>query len=108
MSVNDAPHETESNKVEIRRIAKDVENTAIAFFTATSDSLLLYKTVFFLALITDRAVAEITKNVTVLIPPAVPTGEPPINMSNIQMSVEGTVRDSCGTEAKPAVRVVTD
>ena len=64
--------------------------------------------VFFLALITDRAVAEITKNVTVLIPPAVPTGEPPINMSNIQMSVEGTVRDSCGTEAKPAVRVVTD
>ena len=48
------------------------------------------------------------KNVTVLIPPAVPTGEPPINMRNREIIVEGSVRFSWGIEANPAVLVVTD
>ena len=49
-----------------------------------------------------------TVMVTVFIPPAVPTGEPPIIIKIIDTVAEAFVRFSCGTEAKPAVLVVTD
>lgn len=52
--------------------------------------------------------ANITAKVTVLTPPAVPTGEPPINISNRQTIAEESVRFSCAIVAKPAVLVVTD
>ena len=46
--------------------------------------------------------------VTVLIPPAVPTGDPPMNISRLPTAQEVSVRCSCGMDAKPAVRHVTD
>ena len=49
-----------------------------------------------------------TVTVTVFIPPAVPTGEPPISIKIIDTAAEAFVRSSCGTDAKPAVLVVTD
>ena len=47
-------------------------------------------------------------NVVVLIPPAVPAGEPPMNISIHPRSLELSVSPDCDTDAKPAVRVVTD
>ena len=49
-----------------------------------------------------------TAMVTVFIPPAVPTGEPPISIKIIDTAAEAFVKFSCGIEAKPAVLVVTD
>ena len=49
-----------------------------------------------------------TAMVTVFIPPAVPTGEPPISIKIIDTAAEAFVKFSCGTEANPAVLVVTD
>ena len=49
---------------------------------------------------------DITATVTVFIPPAVPTGEPPINIKSRQTIAVAFVRFSCGTVAKPAVLVV--
>ena len=41
-------------------------------------------------------------------PPAVPTGEPPINIKSRQTIADAFVKCSCGTVANPAVLVVTD
>ena len=49
-----------------------------------------------------------TARVTVLMPPAVPTGEPPINISSKDTIAAPFVRFCCGIVAKPAVLVVTD
>ena len=49
-----------------------------------------------------------TAIVTVFIPPAVPTGEPPMDISRRDTKEDAFVRFSCGIEAKPAVLVVTD
>ena len=46
--------------------------------------------------------------VTVFTPPAVPTGDPPINISISDTKEALSVKFSCGTLAKPAVLVVTD
>ena len=52
--------------------------------------------------------ASRTTMVTVLMPPAVPTGEPPINISNKQRMAVAFVKCSCGIVANPAVLVVMD
>ena len=49
-----------------------------------------------------------TARVAVLIPPAVPTGEPPTNISSEQIRAPALVNPSWGMVANPAVRVVTD
>ena len=46
--------------------------------------------------------------VTVFTPPAVPDGEPPMNMSNKKMKEVASLKFSCGIVKNPAVRVVTD
>ena len=46
--------------------------------------------------------------VTVLMPPAVPVGDPPINISPKDTIEEALERFSCGIVANPAVRVVID
>ena len=79
---------------EIKAIEKEQKVTAIAFFNALSEILLLNRTVSRLPVIDDRAAAAIIKNVTVLIPPAVPTGEPPINIISRHKMTEGVVSDS--------------
>ena len=56
----------------------------------------------------EMAVAKNTVKVTVLTPPAVPTGEPPININNKHTNEVAFDKFSCGTVAKPAVLVVMD
>ena len=51
---------------------------------------------------------KIIANVVVLTPPAVPTGEPPVNIKNSVTITEGVVSPFCGIVTNPAVRVVTD
>ena len=47
-------------------------------------------------------------NVTVLTPPAVPVGDPPMIIRNIETSEDASVNAACATVSNPAVRVVTD
>ena len=58
--------------------------------------------------IVANAATKRTAMVTVFIPPAVPTGEPPININNMEIKAEAFVRFCWGTVANPAVLVVTD
>ena len=97
-----------SKTVEINTIAKDILATATALFVICLDRVLLNNDTSFLFLIAEYAVENNTIIVTVLIPPAVPTGEPPINIKNKQRIAEAFVKFSCGMVAKPAVRVVID
>lgn len=46
--------------------------------------------------------------VVVLTPPAVPAGDPPMNISIQPKSFELSLKSPCGTVANPAVLVVTD
>ena len=56
----------------------------------------------------EYAVAHRTTIVTVFIPPAVPMGEPPINI-RIRLNIAvGFVKFSCAIVTNPAVLVVTD
>ena len=52
--------------------------------------------------------SKIIARVVVLTPPAVPIGEPPVNIKNSVTMTEGVVSPFCGIVTKPAVRVVTD
>ena len=56
----------------------------------------------------DKADAIKIKIVTVFTPPAVPTGDPPININNNDTMEEGFDKFCCGMVANPAVLVVTD
>ena len=58
--------------------------------------------------IVERAEQKRTTTVTVLIPPAVPTGDPPIIINISEIAEDALVRFSCGIDANPAVLVVTD
>ena len=49
-----------------------------------------------------------TARVTVFIPPAVPPGEPPMNISRIKMNLLAAVSAAISTVLNPAVRAVTD
>ena len=46
--------------------------------------------------------------VVVLTPPAVPIGEPPMNMRTILTIAELSEKSACGIVSNPAVLVVTD
>ena len=56
----------------------------------------------------NRHFATIIAKVVVLIPPAVPTGEPPTSIIAMEITDVVSRKFSCGTLAKPAVLVVTD
>ena len=86
----------------------DMITTVMALLTNCFDMLLPNSAVWLLLLIMEAAVNAKTVTVTVFTPPAVPTGEPPINMSSKVKNADAFVRFSCGTVAKPAVLVVTD
>ena len=97
-----------SNTVDINIIEKDMLVTATAFRVICLDKFLSNNDTSFLFFIAEYAVANNTMIVTVLIPPAVPTGEPPINIKNKQKIAVEFVKFSCGIVAKPAVLVVID
>ena len=94
--------------VDAEHIVRNVTATATAFFTDASEIRRPNKAVLFLFLTVENAEQMRTATVTVFIPPAVPTGEPPISIRIIDTAAEAFVKFSCGTEAKPAVLVVTD
>ena len=74
-----------------------------------STSILLPKhSVSLCPLRTEITVSASIANVVVLIPPAVPAGEPPINIRIHPSSLELSVSPDWETDANPAVRVVTD
>ena len=100
--------DSESNIVERATMMKDENATAIAFLEARVERFLLNKVTSFLPRTVAIVVAIKTTMVTVLIPPAVPTGEPPINIKIRQMIDDAFVRFSCGRVEKPAVLVVID
>jgi hypothetical protein len=97
-----------SSRVEATTIKPDIHTTAIALLTVCLVMLLLNKSTLSLFFTDATADAIITTIVTVLTPPAVPTGEPPINIRINDKTAEAFVRFSCGTLIKPAVLVVTD
>ena len=94
--------------VDAVQIIRNVITTATAFFTDPSEIRRPNKVALFLFLMVANAEQISTAIVTVFIPPAVPTGEPPISIKITDTATEAFVRFSCGTEAKPAVLVVTD
>ena len=87
---------------------RKVTTTATAFLTEPSEMRRPNSVVLFLFLIVANAEQKRTAIVMVFIPPAVPTGEPPISINMIETAADAFVRFSCGTEAKHAVIVVTD
>ena len=94
--------------VDATQIVTKVTATATAFFTDPSEIRRPNKVALFLFLIVANAEQIRTAMVTVFMPPAVPTGEPPISIKMIDTAAEEFVRFSCGIVAKPAVLVVTD
>ena len=95
-------------RVEMELIIRKVTATATAFFTDSSEMRLPNRVGLFLLRIVANAEQARIAIVTVFIPPAVPTGEPPMSIKIIHTVAEAFVKFSCGTEAKPAVLVVTD
>ena len=94
--------------VDAEHIVRNVTATATAFFTDASETRRPNKVALFLLRMVANAEQMRTAMVTVFIPPAVPTGEPPISIKIIDMAAEAFVKFSCGIVAKPAVLVVTD
>ena len=94
--------------VEAAQIVRKVTATATAFFSEPSEIRRPNRVALFLLRIVANAEQIRTAMVTVFMPPAVPTGEPPTSIRIIDTAAEAFVRSSCTTEAKPAVLVVTD
>ena len=97
-----------SKSVEIKTIINDIQVTATDFFTVCLDMFLLNSETSFLFFIAEYAVANKTTIVIVFTPPAVPTGEPPMNIKIKQTIADAFVKFSCGIVANPAVLVVID
>ena len=96
------------SNVDAEHIVRKATATATAFFTDSSEIRRPNSVALFLFLMVANAEQTSTATVTVFIPPAVPTGEPPISISIIDTAAEALVKFSCGMDAKPAVLVVTD
>ena len=94
--------------VDAVHIVKNDTATATARFTDPSEMRRPNSVALLLFLIVANAEQIRTTTVTVFIPPAVPTGEPPISIRTMDTAAAAFVRFSCGTVAKPAVLVVTD
>ena len=107
-SMAEALHVAIKSKVDVAQIIRNVTETATAFFIDFSEIRRPNSEAPLLFLIVANAEQTRTAIVTVFIPPAVPTGEPPIIIRIIDTVADAFVRFSCGIEAKPAVLVVTD
>ena len=106
---SNAPGCTAQNAMSEITITKKLsEKIDVAFLTVSALILRLKTSVFVLSERLDRREATRIINVVVLIPPAVPEGEPPINIKIEQMIIVHLRSPSCGIVQKPAVLVVTD
>ena len=97
-----------NSMVDAVQIARNITTTATAFLIDSSEMRRPNSVALFLFLIVEKAEQTRTAIVTVFIPPAVPTGEPPINIKIMDTAAEAFVKFSCAMVAKPAVLVVTD
>ena len=84
------------------------ETITVAFLMFFSVTRLLKMILWSSPRIYEYTFKTARKIVTVLTPPAVPIGEPPINISMYDITQEKSVMFSCGKEQKPAVLRVTD
>ena len=107
-SVKDAEVTALKASVEIKTVAKLVAVTARAFPVAPEGKVRLKTETLLRFLRVDQADKSRTAKVTVLMPPAVPTGEPPMNIKSRVIMQDGFVRFCWGIVKKPAVLVVTD
>lgn len=98
----------ESSRVDTNITENDITVTATALYTDCFDIVLPKRETLFFPLIRETVIDKSTAAVTVFMPPAVPTGEPPMNISSKERMAVGFVKFSCGRLANPAVLVVTD
>ena len=80
--------------VDKEQIVRNATATATAFFTDPSEIRRPNKVALFLLRIVANAEQMRTAMVTVFIPPAVPTGEPPISIKMIDIAAEPFVKFS--------------
>ena len=80
--------------VDAEHIAKNATATATAFFTDASETRRPNNVALFLFLMVANAEQIRTAIVTVFIPPAVPTGEPPISIKIIDTVADAFVKFS--------------
>ena len=95
-------------RVEREHIVINAVVTATAFFTDASEIPRPKRVALLLLRMVENAEHTKTATVTVLIPPAVPTGEPPISINIIETNVDAFVKFSWAMPANPAVLVVMD
>ena len=80
--------------VDVEHIVRNDTDTATAFFTDPSEIRRPNRVAEFLFLMVANAEQIRTAMVTVFMPPAVPTGEPPISIKIIDTAAEAFVRFS--------------
>ena len=80
--------------VEMAQIVRKVTATATAFFIDSSETRRPNRVALLLFLMVANAEQTRTAMVTVFMPPAVPTGEPPISINIIDTAAEAFVRFS--------------
>ena len=80
--------------VDAAQIVRNDTATATAFFTDPSEMRRPNRAALFLFLIVANAEQTSTATVTVFIPPAVPTGEPPMTIRMIDTAADALVRSS--------------
>ena len=85
---------TDKRTVETKTVKKDIETTASAFAIDSFVMFLFIREVSLRPEIVAKAEAKRIRRVTVLTPPAVPTGEPPINIRKILKKADGLVKFS--------------
>ena len=108
ISRNPADSITETAIVPIIKIVKDISITEIPVRIFSSGILLPKHSVSLFPFTTVTAVRNNIAIVVVFTPPAVPAGEPPINIRRQEMNTDSSLRSPCGTVKNPAVLVVTD
>ena len=96
MSSADASHTADNSTVEVSIIVLKVITTATALRIESFDTVRLNISAELLFLIVEKAEHKSTTIVTVFMPPAVPTGEPPTNIRRRERKTDAVVRDSCG------------
>ena len=84
----------ESSTVEMMATPEDIKHTARALLTDSGEMLLEKRLTRLLPLTVEYAEEISTATVTVLMPPAVPTGEPPINIRSIEIKAVVSLRFS--------------
>ena len=82
----------DSNTVEANRMMKDILTTATALLIAPLEMVRSKSTTESLFFMVAKAEASNIVMVTVFTPPAVPTGEPPINISIMETIAVALVR----------------